>query len=109
MNKKVRVVTLSQVLKINQILFENDNNKYLCYGEGKIESALHSAFYPGEPPFQHGGLAKVAGAIAFYIILYPPDALANLIEDCAAGNISIEEVKEWFENHKIILPKKSLE
>lgn len=32
---------------------------YHCYDLGKIESALHSAFYPGSHPFVHGGIATV--------------------------------------------------
>jgi hypothetical protein len=32
-------------------------NPVHCYGIGKVESALHSAFFPGAAPFQHGGIA----------------------------------------------------
>ncbi len=132
MIRKVKLITASQVELINKEVCLEGGNEHRCYGIGKVESALHSSFYPGDPPFQHGGLAKVAGAIAFYItkahaffdgnkrtaflsaslflklndwvLLYPPDSLADLIENCAAGKIDIEEVKDWFEIHKIFLP-----
>src|SRR3989338_7678264 len=65
---KINLITTAQVLSINKEISAVNNAEYRCYDEGKIESALHSAFYPGQPPFQHGGLAKVAGALAFYIL-----------------------------------------
>lgn len=34
---------------------------------GKIESALHTAFYPGSEPSQNGGIAKLAGLLCFYL------------------------------------------
>ena len=37
------------------------------YEISKVHSALHTAFYLGDPPFQCGGMAKVAGAVAFYM------------------------------------------
>ena len=129
MIRKVKLITASQVKSVNEEVCKDGGNEHLCYDLGKIESALHSAFYPGEPPFQHGGLAKVAGAIAFYIskahaffdgnkrtavlssalflkvndwvLLYPPDSLADLIEACASGRASVEDVKDWFDAHKI--------
>ena len=35
--------------------------------KGKIESALHTAFYPGSEPFQNDGVARLAGALCFYL------------------------------------------
>jgi hypothetical protein len=32
---------------------------YHCYDLGTIESALHSAFYPGSYPFAQGGIAAI--------------------------------------------------
>ena len=34
---------------------------------GKVESALAAAFYPGDYPFQYGGIAKVAGAVCYFL------------------------------------------
>ena len=36
--------------------------------KGKIESAVHTAFYPGSYPFSAGGIAKIAGALCFYLV-----------------------------------------
>src|SRR5579871_1364336 len=35
-----------------------------CVEPGKVESALHRAYYPGSPPFRYGGLTKIARAPA---------------------------------------------
>ena len=35
--------------------------------QGKVESAISSAFYPGLYPFAHGGVAGIAGAMTFYL------------------------------------------
>lgn len=103
----------------------------------KVESAISTAFYPGDYPFAHGGLARVAGALCFYLVKshaftdgnkrtgtlvaitflnqhgldlqYPLDestdinALAEVIESCAAGTVSKEQLMDWFEAHKIYL------
>jgi death-on-curing protein len=48
-------------------------NKSVCLADhrildaNRIESALHSAFYPGSTPFIHGALDGIAGAILFYL------------------------------------------
>ena len=129
MIRKADLITAAQVVNINRLVCDEGGNEHQCYGIGKVESALHSSFYPGDPPFNHGGIATVAGAIAFYltkahaffdgnkrtaflaatlflklngwVLLYPPDSLAELIDECAAGNRTIDEVKEWFDVHKV--------
>jgi death-on-curing protein len=104
---------------------------------GEIESAISSAFHPGSYPFSHGGLAKVAGALCFYLVKshafldgnkrtgalvaitflnmhgmdleYPLDidkdinGLAEIIESCAASRINQNQLKDWFEIHKVYL------
>lgn len=129
--KKIVLISANTVVKINKAICNEYGINYVCYGEGKVESALHSAFYPGTYPFHHGGIAGIAGAIAFYItqahaffdgnkrtavissltflglngsnLSYSktPDALAHIIEKCADGKASKEEVINWFENHKV--------
>src|SRR5579862_7423257 len=42
-------------------------NPHILFDRGKVESALHSAFYPGVYPFVHGGVAGMAGALTFYL------------------------------------------
>lgn len=34
----------------------------------RIESSIHSAFYPGTPPFAAGGIAGIAAALCFYLV-----------------------------------------
>ena len=65
---KIILVTSSQVLAINKRICLESNIQFHCYDPGKIDSALHSAFYPGGYPFQHGGIARVAGALAYYVL-----------------------------------------
>lgn len=65
---KITILSRDDVLGFNQKICTANNMEYRCYDAGKIESALHSTFYPGSDPFQHGGVAKVAGAMAFYIL-----------------------------------------
>ena len=123
-------LTPVQVVAVNKaVCFEHDNRHQL-YDLGKVESALHSATYPGSPPFANGGVVGLAGAVAFYLtqahaffdgnkrtgvassliflrangydLIYPqdPDALATLIEGCASGRINKEKVISWYDSHK---------
>jgi death-on-curing family protein len=134
-------VTIRRVVLIDAALVADIAKRicgpdYRCYDLGKVESALHSAFYPGSYPFAHGGVATIAGALAFYLtkahafmdgnkrtalvaattflalnghdLVYPFDTktghneLADAVEGCAAGTIGIDELKDWFERHKVV-------
>lgn len=129
--------TLESIVEVNQIVCFEGGNPHQCLDSSKIESAISSAFYPGSYPFSHGGLAKVAGALFFYLVKshafmdgnkrtgalvaitflnmhgidleYPLDiennvnALAEIIEDCAASTINQEQLKDWFEMHKVYM------
>ena len=129
--------TLEAVTEANKIVCEAGGNPYQCLDTGKIESAIASAFYPGSYPFAHGGLAKVAGALCFYLVKahafldgnkrtgaltaitflnmhgldleYPVNiekdlnGLAEIIEACAASRVSQDQLKDWFESHKVYL------
>jgi death-on-curing protein len=129
--------TLEAVLEANKIVCEAGDNPHQCLSTDKIESAIASAFYPGSYPFAHGGFAKVAGALCFYLVKahafidgnkrtgaltaitflnmhgldleYPLDVkkdingLAEVINGCAASTVSKDELKEWFERHKVYL------
>ena len=68
MTHKIYLITAKQVEFINEDVCRNSNSEHRCYDLGKVESALHSAFYPGNSPFYHGGVAKVAGALAYYLL-----------------------------------------
>ena len=131
---KITLITASQVQTINKKVCQTSSSKHHCNDLGKIDSALHSAFYPGSYPFQHGGIAKVAGALSFYILKahaffdgnkrtallsstafltlnglslrYPMPSegwseLAVVLDKAAANELSIDQLKEWFEAHKI--------
>ena len=129
--------TLESVIEVNQIVCFEGDNPCQCLDTDKIESAISSAFYPGLYPFSHGGLAKVAGALCFYLVKahafldgdkrtgalvaitflnmhgmdleYPLDiekdinGPAEIIEACAASTITQDQLKEWFERHKVYL------
>jgi death-on-curing protein len=60
--------TLEAVIEANKIVCEAGGNPHQCLSTDKIESAIASAFYPGSYPFAHGGFAKVAGALCFYLV-----------------------------------------
>jgi death-on-curing protein len=62
-----RRVFLIDTLLVESIAKRITGPEYRCYNLGKIESALHSSFYPGAYPFAHGGVATMGGALAFYL------------------------------------------
>ncbi|MDZ4660043.1 MAG: type II toxin-antitoxin system death-on-curing family toxin [Pseudomonadota bacterium] len=62
------IPTADAVLAVNMYVCEMGGNPHHCYDVGKIESAISTAFYPGTYPFIHGGLAKVAAALCFYLV-----------------------------------------
>lgn len=57
----------SAIIRINKLICDEDGNPHQVLSIDRIESALHSAFYPGSPPFAYGGIAKLAGALCFYL------------------------------------------
>ncbi len=135
--KIILLPTAEAVVEINKYVCSEGHNPHHCHEIGKVESAIATAFYPGTYPFALGGLAKVAGALCFYLVqshafvdgnkrtgaltaitflnqhgldlLYPLDeergvnALADVIEGCAASRIKRDELIEWFETHKVAL------
>lgn len=133
---RIHYLEPSAVVEINKDICHGTASKHVLYDIGKIESALHSAYYPGSYPFQHGGIARVAGALAFYILKahaffdgnkrtallastifmdlngwnlrYPmPEGewseLAQVLDRTAANQMDMEELKTWYDNHKIPL------
>lgn len=124
-------LTVDQVIAINKSVCFEHGNRHQCYDAGKVESALCSAIFPGSPPYANGGIIGISGALAFYLtqahaffdgnkrtgvtasllvlrvngldLQYPqnPDALANLIEGCAASKISKDEIITWYHLHKV--------
>jgi death-on-curing protein len=129
----MKLLTPEQVITINKKICAQFENFHHCVESGKIESALHSATYPGAPPFRYGGIAKIAGAMAFFLVKAhafvdgnkrtgalastifmdlngyslkygeDPDAFFEIINGCAAGTVTKDKIIEWFDNHKIKL------
>ena len=56
----IKIIDAEMVCDFNKEICGSD---YRCYGIGKVESALHSAYYPGSHPFHHGSIINVAGAM----------------------------------------------
>ena len=129
--KTIFIPTAKIVVLINRDICCAEGNPHYLLKPGAVESALHSAFYPGDAPFAHGGIVSVAGALAFYLckshafqdgnkpaalvastlfmdengwdLRYPlqPNALAEAIERCARGDVEIDQLKQWYETHKV--------
>lgn len=66
-SSKVSLITVDQVISFNKEIVSQENQKHLCLDRGKIEAAVSSSFYPGNYPFHYGGIAKVAGALCFFL------------------------------------------
>lgn len=64
---KIYVPTAESIIRTNKFCSEMNNQQSILLDRGKIESALHTAFYPGSEPYQNGGIAKLAGALCFYL------------------------------------------
>jgi prophage maintenance system killer protein len=133
---KIHKLTEAQVIGINAWVCRIGGNSHNVLRPGGAGSALSSAFYPGSAPFQHGGIAGIAGALCFYLcqshtfqdgnkrtaieaattfmrlnghdLCYPRNgtssALVDLIEICARGERTKEQLMVWFELHKVPKP-----
>lgn len=65
---KITLLALDDILEINHKICVTVKQKSICMDQGKVESALGAAFYPGDYPFQYGGIPKVAGALCYFLI-----------------------------------------
>lgn len=65
---KIKLLSLNDILEINQEICITVNQQSICMDKRKIESALGAAFYPGDYPFQYGDIPKVGGALCFFLI-----------------------------------------
>lgn len=65
---KLFLPTAEQIVKLNLFICQEQGSQHQLYSLGKLESSLHSATYPGSAPFVHGGIAKIAGALCFYLV-----------------------------------------
>lgn len=58
----------SAIIAVNELVCREGRNPHACTHIGKVESALHTAFYPGSEPFIHGNIPALAGALCFYLV-----------------------------------------
>jgi death-on-curing protein len=65
--KKIELLTVDQIIFMNKKIVAQEKQRYVCLDKDKIDSALAAAFYPGNYPFQYGGIAKVAGALCYFL------------------------------------------
>lgn len=65
---KIFVPSAEQIIVLNKYICSQSGSPHFCHDPGKIESAIHTALYPGCYPFAAGGLAKVAAALCFYLV-----------------------------------------
>ena len=127
--------TADAVVRVNQMVCQEGGNTHHCYDIGKIESAIHTAFYHGEYPYPASEIGRIAGSLCFYLtknhafmdgnkrtaaltaisflnengweLLYPFDekkgtnALAIIVDDCAASKVSKDQLMDWFDAHKV--------
>ncbi|HXW52589.1 MAG TPA: type II toxin-antitoxin system death-on-curing family toxin [Myxococcota bacterium] len=130
----IRLLESEQIITINKKICLHFKNIHHCVDPGRVESALHSAYFPGSPPFRYGGIPKVAGAMAFFIVkahafvdgnkrtgalastmfmdlngfslkyAENPDAFYEIINGCAAGTVSKEKLIDWYDSHKFKYP-----
>jgi death-on-curing protein len=64
---KIKVPTVENVIQTNKYVCNEKEQASQLLDRGKIESALSTAFYPGSEPFENGGVARLAGALCFYL------------------------------------------
>lgn len=130
---KMNTFEVDFVILANKKICGFHGHTHICSQPEKIESALHSALFPGNFPFVHGGVVEIAAAIFYYIIKshaffdgnkrtavicaisflesngwslkYPiskeRNDLAQIADDCAANIVNLDELKIWFQTHKI--------
>ena len=61
-------VEASQILALNKFICEEGKNIHGCNDPGRIEIAIHSAYYPGAPPFAAGAIIQISAILCFYLI-----------------------------------------
>lgn len=64
----MKIIDVDFIIQINKLVCEREGQSHICAKPEKIESLLHSSFYPGNAPYVHGNLPSIAAAIFFYII-----------------------------------------
>jgi death-on-curing family protein len=65
----IKLLSPDAVMRINRKLGEREQVVYTCLDKGRVESAVFAAFYPGLYPLANGGVAEVAGALCYFLIM----------------------------------------
>lgn len=64
---KILIPSVEQIIEVNKYVCSENKQASQLLDKGKLESALSTAFYPGSEPFLNGGVARIAGAMCFYL------------------------------------------
>jgi hypothetical protein len=64
---KIKTLDVDFVVTTNKKVCTLHGHKHICAQPEKIESALHSAIYPGQYPFVHGGVVEIGATLFFYV------------------------------------------
>ena len=65
----IKLLSADDVIRINQKLGLREQVAYTLLDRGRVESAVHAAFYPGIYPLANGGVAEVAGALCYFVVM----------------------------------------
>lgn len=65
---KPKLLDVDFVIATNKFVCDLEGQSHICAKPEKIESVLHSSFYPGSAPYVHGGIPGIAAALFFYIV-----------------------------------------
>jgi prophage maintenance system killer protein len=65
----IKLLSVADIVRINRKLGEREKVEYSCLDMGRIESALCAAYYPGIYPLANGGVAEVAGALCYFLVM----------------------------------------
>lgn len=67
--KKLNIPTAEQIISANKYICAEGGNPHHCFDPGKIESSIHSAFYPGSHPFASAGkISRMVGSFRDSIV-----------------------------------------
>lgn len=65
---QIKLLSPEDILEINKEICATVQQHSVCMDIRKVESALGAAYYPGNYPFQYGGIPKVSAALCFFLI-----------------------------------------
>jgi len=55
------------IITTNKLICIDGENPFHVISNDRVESAVFAAFYPGEYPYAYGGVARLAGALCFFL------------------------------------------